>query len=127
MARPGVEDGPEDRSLWHMIIAPTVWAVHFAVCYAVQAIWCAKVGGDIATLRIVLVAITIVALAIIAFFGFRAWQRWDYFHDRDYIHGGETDEDRREFLGHTGFMLACLSFVAVLYVAMPFLIIGSCI
>lgn len=34
-----------NRSLWHMILAPTIWAIHFCVTYATAAIFCAKAAG----------------------------------------------------------------------------------
>ena len=50
----------------------------------------------------------------------------DYLDDYDYVHSGSTDEHRREFLGHAGFMLACLSFVAVIFNTLPAWFAGTC-
>ena len=36
--------GVPGESLWAMIVAPTIWAVHFLACYILAAIWCAKAG-----------------------------------------------------------------------------------
>ncbi len=111
MATRPVTDLPRHRNIYRMIAAPTIWAVHFLVAYATAAIWCAKIGGDTATLTWIVTGYTLVALALIAWFGTAMWRQWDYLDDRDYIHGGDTDEDRREFMGQAGFLLACLSFV----------------
>lgn len=116
---------PRHRSLWHMILAPTVWAVHFTLTYATIAIWCAKLG-TVDGLRLVIAALALIAFGIIAFLGWRGWRQWDYLDDNDYVHGGATDEDRREFLGHTGFLLAVISAIGTLYVALPALWIETC-
>lgn len=113
------------RSLWHMVFAPTVWAVHFTLTYATTAIWCAKLGTA-QGLNLTIAAYTAVALAIIAGLGVLSWRQWDYFDDGDYVHGGQSDEDRREFLGHTGFLLAVISGIGTLYVALPAVWIVTC-
>ncbi len=124
-ARP-VRDLPRHRNLFRMIFAPTVWAVHFLLAYATTAIWCAKVGGDVARLAWIVTGYTVLAEALIVWFAVAMWRQWDYMDDFDYVHDGDTDEDRREFLGHAGFMLACLSFVAVIFTALPAWLIGTC-
>ncbi len=121
-----VEDLPRHRNLFLMVAAPTIWAVHFVAAYATTAIWCEKVGADTAGLTWLVTGYTVAAEALIAWFGVSMWRQWDYMDDQDYIHDGATDEDRREFLGHAGFMLACLSFVAVIFTTMPVWLIGSC-
>ena len=117
---------PRHRSLWHLILAPTIWAVHFCVVYAITAISCEK-GIGAATLYWSVVGVTVVALAGIAAKAVVAWKQWDYTDDYDYDHGGHDDENRREFLGHVGFLLAGISAIGVIYVVMPVLLIGSCL
>ena len=117
---------PRHRSLWYMILAPTVWAAHFTVTYSMTAIWCEKIPATDG-LRLAILVLTLVALGLIGFLGLRAWRQWDYLDDSDYVHGGPTDEDRREFLGHTGFLLAVISFIAAIYVALPAFWIETCV
>ena len=114
------------QSLLSMVIAPTIWAAHFVVCYAVAAIWCAKRGGDTAGLVWIVVGLTAAALFAIALVGWRAWRQWDYTDDWDYVHGDASDEHRREFLGHVGVLLALVSGMGVVYVALPALLTGVC-
>ena len=115
-----------DRSLWHMILAPTIWAVHFCATYGTTAIFCAKTEIDTDVLRIALLALSAVALLLIGVTGRRAWRQWDYTDDWDYEHAGDNVEDRREFLGHVGFLLSVISLIGVVYVTLPALLVGSC-
>ena len=115
-----------DRSLWHMILAPTIWAMHFCMTYGVTAIVCAKTGLDIGILRIVLLVLSGVAVLLIGVTGWLAWRQWDYTEDWDYEHAGDRVEDRREFLGHVGFLLSVISLIGVVYVTLPALFAGSC-
>ena len=120
-------DLPRHRSLFRMVAAPTVWAVHFLLVYATAAIWCAKGWGPEGTLVALITAFTVVAEVVIGALALEMWRQWDYLDDHDYIHDQPTDEHRREFLGHAGFMLACLSFVAVLFSTFPAWFAGSCL
>ncbi len=115
------------RSLWHLILGPTIWALHFCVVYATTAIICAKGSAPPETLRLLILAVTLVALAAIVVVGWRAWVQWDYTDDYDYEHDGHSVEDRREFLGHAGFLLCVVSAVGVVYVALPAAFVGSCL
>ena len=114
------------RNLWQMVIAPIIWSLHFVAVYGFTAVACAK-AGDAALARGGVAALTLVALAAILFVGWRAWRQWDYLDDFDYDHGGQSDEDRREFLGHVGVLLAAISGIGVIYVALPAVFIGSCL
>ncbi len=114
------------QSLWHMILAPIIWAVHFCLCYGTAAVWCAKVGAEIGTLRLILGLFTIVALALIAVVAWRAWRRWNYAKGQDYDHAAADTENRRQFLGHAGFLLSGVSAVGVIYVTLPAFLAGGC-
>ena len=114
------------RSLWHMILAPTVWAFHFVLCYAVMSLACVKMGApDLARLGVG--ALTTLALALIGFLGWRAWRQWDYRPGENYVHDRATKPHRKEFLGHAGLLLAMVSAIGVIFGALPALIIESCI
>ncbi|MFN3208070.1 MAG: hypothetical protein ACE369_03550 [Roseovarius sp.] len=109
-----------------MIAAPTVWTLHFAIIYAITAVDCSKTGTpDVA--RPAILMLTILALALIGLIAWRAWVQWDYPDDQDYVHDKPTIEDRREFLGHAGFLLSIVSAIGVIFVAMPALFIGTCL
>ena len=119
----------EADSLWRITFGPLIWAVHFGASHAATAITCARfaaIDDPLGILRLAIGALTLLALAGIAWVAWRAWQRWDFLDDRDYEHEAAIEEDRHEFHGHAGFLLALISFVGVLYVAMPPLLLETC-
>lgn len=121
--------GPAEHteSLWRLTVGPTIWAAHFLVSYVGVAVWCAKAGrdGSLDGLTWVLAGVTVAALAAIAATGWDGWRRHRYGASRP-PHDLATSADRHRFLGFATLLLCCLSFVAVLYVAMPLLFIGNC-
>lgn len=72
------------------------------------------------------VSLTALALGGIALAAWRSWKQWDFLDDYDYSHDLAREEDRHEFLGHAAFLLSIVSFVGVIYVAMPVWLAGSC-
>lgn len=121
--------GPYDESgdrLWDLILAPTFWAIHFVTIYATTAVWCAKLGENVGALRLTIAAETAVALVLVGWRLWRSWVQWDYMDDWDYEHDAGVGEDRHEFLGHAGFLLAVVSAVGVIFNAWPALWIATC-
>lgn len=116
----------EAESLWRITLAPVTWAAHFALCYAVAAVVCAKAPGMLATARIGLAVATLVALALILWLGWRAWQQWDLRNTGDYRNPLGEAEDRHQFLGHAAVLLALISGIGVIYVALPVLLLETC-
>lgn len=119
----------EDRaSVWMLTTGPTVWALHFLICYIAGAVWCAKAASPAAPLdgvRIVLGAVTVVALLLIVWLGWRGL-RQHRFGIATLPHDAPTAGDRHRFLGFATMLLCGLSFVAVLYSAFAIAIIGTC-
>ena len=119
---------PEHRaSLWTLVAGPATWALHFLLCYVTAAVWCEKHARlpPSLDLRIALWSMTVVALAVIAAFGWRAWRhhRWG----RETLpHDAASAGDRHRFLGFATLLLCGLGFVAVLYSAMAIVFVGSC-
>lgn len=116
-------------TLWGLFVPPTIWALHFLAVYISAAIYCAKwapPSGDLGSLPIVIAVLTAVALLAIAVVGWRAWQRWGYGEGSKPPHDADTAEDRSRFLGLATLMLAALSFVAILYDALPALLAATC-
>ena len=126
MAETQNHDTKRSQSLWTMIHAPLIWAAHFCVSYGTAAVWCAKVGTDAGTLRWTIGLFTLVALAGIALVGWRAWRQWNYSPGENYDHPTADSENRRQFLGHAGFLLAGVSAVGVIYVTLPAFLTGGC-
>jgi hypothetical protein len=119
----------EIETLWTLFTAPVIWAVHFLFCYVGAAIFCAKqaeldIGFD--AVRIAIAAGTLLALALITLSGFLAWRQWGFgLHDPP--HDDPTAHDRRHFQGFATLLLSGLSFVAVIFVALPTLFIAECV
>lgn len=111
-------------TLWTLIVPPTVWACHFLVSYLWAAVSCAKVG-EFASFPTLWFACTVIALAIILTSGWVAWKKSLIPGDPP-PHEDSTDIDRLRFLAKSTLLLAGLSFVGVLFTALPVIFIGDC-
>lgn len=117
-----------NQTLWLLAASPTIWAVHFLACYITAAVWCAKTPDPTAPLdavRWAVAAYTAVALAGIAFTGWRGWKRHRY-GTATTPHDFDTPGDRHRFLGFATLLLSGLSFVAVVWVALVPLFVETC-
>ena len=115
--------------LWSVVISPSIWALHFLVCYAGAAIYCEKLGRDaeLGDIRVLVLGATAVALAGIGLSTFRLWRvRGRSLTDNDFEYEHDTPEERHRFLSHVALMLCLLSAVAVLYVTIPMLYLSTC-
>jgi hypothetical protein len=118
----------EKESVWSLTMAPVIWAAHFLACYGTVTIWCAKVagpGGSLGGARWAIAVYTVAALAGIAIIG-RAGLRRHRPGLETASHDFDTPGDRHRFLGFSTLLLAGLSAVATLYVAMAAVFIGDC-
>ena len=125
------EDAHEFRaealSLWRITFGPLIWALHFVASYGAAALVCAKASaGAVEALRVGIGVGTLLALALILWLAVRAWRQWDLQRDPEWENDKGTNEDRHQFLGHAAFLLSVISFIGVVYVALPALLIGSC-
>ncbi len=120
---------PKDvESLWTLFTAPTIWALHFLACYVTAAVFCAKAGVapfSFAAMRFALGVVTLVALSGIVLSAYLAWRQWG-FGSGDPPHDEPTRKDRLLFQGFATLLLSGLSFVAVVFGAVPLLFIGAC-
>ena len=123
---------PRD-SLWLLTIAPTIWAVHFLLTYITAAIWCAKVvppRGSLGGARLAIAAYTLVALLGIGVMGWLGYRRQTLGRQlglgEDTPHDTDTIADRHRFLGFATLLLAALSAVATVFVAMVALFVETC-
>ncbi|GLK56377.1 hypothetical protein JOD31_002413 [Methylopila capsulata] len=119
-----------------LVTAPTVWALHFLVSYTAAAGYCAKTMADarvmtgaawpdITIARLVILAATVVAVAIIALCTRQAWGHWRS-GDVDPPFDEPSFEGRQGFLGFATLLLCGLSVVGVIFVALPAVFIGDC-
>ncbi|MGY1424274.1 hypothetical protein [Lysobacter sp. A289] len=120
---------PESRaSLWLLTAGPTAWATHFLLSYVTAAVWCAKaadVAAPLGAARVALAAYTVVALVVIAGFGWRSWRQHQW-GEAELPHDAASSGDRHRFLGFATLLLCGLSFVAVAYMAIAMSVIGTC-
>lgn len=119
----------ESDSIWRIAFGPLIWAVHFVLTYGGTSVVCFKMfehDWAMPFLRASIGGITVLALVGIGLVAWRSWKRWDYLDDYDYEHDRAVEEDRHEFLGHAAFLLAVLSAVGVVYVALPAAFVSSC-
>jgi hypothetical protein len=118
----------EVESLWTLFTGPTIWAAHFLACYIAVAIYCEKAGAapiSFEQMRLLLVLITLLALAGIVLSAWLAWRQWG-FGSGDPPHDAPTREDRLLFQGFATLLLSGLSFVAVMFGAIPLVLIEAC-
>lgn len=116
------------ETLWTLFTAPVVWALHFVACYATVAVFCAKrlpSSFTFDTVRIVLLGVTAAALAMIVLSAWLAWRQWG-FGAADPPHDAPTRSSRTLFQGFATLLLSGLSFVAVIYAAIPLAFIAEC-
>ncbi|UEM01833.1 hypothetical protein JL101_017710 [Skermanella rosea] len=115
-------------NLWTLITAPTIWALHFLASYVVAAIHCAPnedIFQPIAETRIMVGVITAIALVLIGLVLWRSFGEWRR-HGGGYRHNEDTDIDRERFLEFSTVLLAALSFVGVVFVGLPALLVADC-
>ncbi len=119
------EFAEEQASLFRITFGPLIWAIHFAACYGLVAVTCAK-GWDIGAVRLGLVGFSGVALCGIGWVGWSAWRQWNVAQTGDFVNRGGRAEERHEFLGHAAFLLSVISVIGVVFVSLPLVLIGGC-
>ncbi|KAA9018140.1 hypothetical protein [Sphingobium limneticum] len=112
-------------TLWTLIVPPTIWAGHFLFSYLWAAISCAKAGA-FATFPTLFVVGTFLALILIALSGWIAWNQ-GRIPGASPPHEDSTDIDRLRFLAKSTLLLACLSFVGVLFTSLPVIFLRDCL
>ena len=109
-------------SLWNAIAAPSVWALHFLLSYCTAAIVCAK-HLDVSIGQIAVALYTVIALLLIATLATRAWRE----SPARRTAGSEPAEATTgSFLQGLTLLLAGLSALATVYVALPILLFADC-
>jgi hypothetical protein len=119
--------GMRSTTLWRLIVPPTTWAAHFMFCYTVAAVHCAKSGlaAPLADVRVTVVVATLLALAVVVVSGFIGFAQSRSAGDPP-PHQESTDEDRHRFLALSKLLLAGLSFVAIVFTALPVFVLEDC-
>ena len=115
------------QTLWAMVVAPSAWALHFLFCYPYAAVRCAREGrgAPLDDVRLAMIIATLVALTIVVVSGFVAWAQSRIEGDPP-PHQESTKEDRIRFLAKAKLLLAALSFIAIVFTAIPAFVFGDC-
>jgi len=116
------------ESIWILTVSPTIWALHFGLCYITAAIWCAKASSALAPLggiRTTIAVYTVVALGGILLNGWSGY-RAHHYRGASAPHDDDTPEDRHRFMGFATLLLAGLSAVAVIYAALVVVFVETC-
>jgi hypothetical protein len=122
-------NAPERKeSLWWLTVSPCIWVGHFLACYITVALWCEKLAGPNGKLDSVVwlaLGYTALALAGIGATGVHAYRRYQE-AGAHIANDFDTPEARHRFLGFAGLLLAAMSALAVVYVALPFGFLTTC-
>lgn len=124
-----VHESGQGTDLVRVVLAPTIWAAHFLVVYVGGAVWCAKAGREagLDPVRWLTLAATLVALVAIAAVFRSLWRvRTPEDFEGNPNFSGNEPEDRHRFLSHVGITLCALSAVAILFVALPTVMVDTC-
>jgi hypothetical protein len=116
------------ESIWVLTVSPTIWALHFGLCYITAAVWCAKAQTALAPLgaiRTAVVVYTILALGGILLTGWIGYRAHSY-GAGSAPHDDDTPEDRHRFMGFATLLLSGLSAVAVIYAALVVVFVETC-
>lgn len=111
-------------TLWTLIAPPLVWAAHFLFSYLWASVLCAKLGA-FATEPWLFWGCTVLALVVIVGCGVIAHIQSRVPGDKP-PHEQGTKVDRLRFLAYSTLLLAGLSFIGVIFTAMPVLFITDC-
>ena len=115
------------RTLRGSVSSLVVWALHFAVSYALVGIGC-DAGwqrlpfAGVNALTALLIALTLPALALIAWIGWRGWRTYR----RANPPGPSEVIARWRFLGLVTLAVAVLAFVSAVMTAVPMLLLPPC-
>lgn len=116
---------PNAYRLTVMAAPMAIWALHFVVVYSLTGLACGRgwyrsiVGGQpIATW--VLIAVTLLAWAVLAWLGWSAWR------SRKQADTGSPASPRRRFVARMTLALAWLAILAVAFTALPVLMLPPC-
>ena len=132
-----IEAHPETRrALALFLAAPVVWFTHFVVVYLVAEAGCTGDGPGLSVFdppapRVVTLVATAVAAVVclaIAAWEYRRWQADERPLPEERIDevAGAEDPQTGGALAFTGFLIAVVSFLSVLFVGLPALALASC-
>ncbi|MBU2961016.1 hypothetical protein KO516_09350 [Citreicella sp. C3M06] len=116
----------DQGSVWIMVAAPTLWAIHFVASYVLAATWCAKAGPALSEPRWIIVAMGVVCIALIAWLGMMAVRRYGgvFVIFEEITESSERGRDK--FIGHVSLLLCVLSVMAIVFTTLPGFMFSTC-
>lgn len=109
--------------------APAIWIGHFLLSYLTVSIWCSPrfvtPTAPLGWVPWLMAGYTVVALAGIALVARSGYRRHSY-GDETAPHDSDSPEDRHRFLGFATLLLAGLSAIATVYVAISAIFFQTC-
>ena len=118
--------GPNAYRLTGMAAPMAIWALHFVVVYSLTGLACGRgwyrsvvAGQHVATW--ILIAVTLLAWAVLAWLGWNAWRRSKMQAD-----AGSAASPRRRFVARMTLALAWLAILAVAFTALLVLMLQPC-
>jgi hypothetical protein len=121
-----------ERPVYLVVLAlgPTIWAGHFFATYATVSVWCAPAlertsSASISGALWMIAGYTAIALAGIGMVGWSGYRRQGYGAETA-PHDDDSPADRHRFLGLATMLLAGLSAVATIYVAVATMFFSTC-
>lgn len=124
------------RALALFVAGPVVWFTHFVVVYVVAEAGCTGEGTGLRlfdppvpiVVTLVATAVATVACAVIAWWEYRRWQAGRHPVAADHADAVPESDDPQiaGALPFTGFLLAIVSLVSVLFVGLPAVVLPSC-
>lgn len=120
----GAELRPDEGSLFGLVFAPTIWALHFLAIYGLAAVACARGTSLQPTIPMWIGGLTGVALLAILLVSLPAWR--EFRRERNRRTSRDDPEGRAHFLAHAALLLAGLSLFATALQALPALLSVSC-
>jgi hypothetical protein len=121
-----LETASGSEPLWVPVVAPSIWSLHFMLCYATAAVWCGRFSPPPSPgIRTLVAVFTVGALAAIALFFHHGFSRLRYRLPMRPL-DDDTPGDREQFVAFTTMLLAGMSLVAVVFEAIAIAVVNRC-
>lgn len=116
-------------ALWRIATGPIIWGAHFLVCYWIGAVWCAHAGpgAPLDPVRWGVAGATVAALLALGLAVRSIGRRRGLsVEGENLVFNSDTAEERSRFLAHVATLLCLVSFAAVVFTALPALLLETC-
>jgi hypothetical protein len=120
---------PPIRMAYTVLAGPVLWFIHFVVVYSIAEFGCRANFNNLlfitpATMRIIIIAITIPVLVLVGIGGGLAYRRWIGIKDNS--SQGFSTEERERFLIMVAMLLCALFLFSIVMTTMPTFFLDVC-